>query len=213
VPNMWYVLGAILSAGSSLRWLRNLVGLQDAPNAYDILAHEASQVPIGADGLLFLPYLFGERTPLMDAQASGTFVGLRYRHTRAHLARAVMEGVCFALRDAVDISLSLGATVERMVMAGGGGESPLWRQMLTDVLGMPLQKSRQSEQACMGAVILAGVGAGVYSDIISTAQAMTHYDEATIPNPTHHAVYSTRYAQYRALYPLLKDTMHELNGG
>jgi xylulokinase len=211
VPNMWYVLGAILSAGSSLRWLRNLVGLQDAPNAYEILAHEASQVPIGADGLLFLPYLFGERTPIMDAQASGTFVGLRYHHTRAHLARAVMEGVCFALRDAVDISLSLGASVERMVMAGGGAESALWRQMLTDVLGVPLQKSRQSEQACMGAVILAGVGAGVYDDIAQTALAMTQYDEATLPNDDHHARYSARYAQYTTLYPLLKDTMHELN--
>jgi xylulokinase len=211
VPQMWYVLGAILSAGSSLRWLRGIVGLQDTTNAYAILSEEAAQVPVGAQGLRFLPYLFGERTPHMDAQASGAWIGLRFHHTRGHMARAVMEGVSFALRDALTLALSLGASVDEMVIAGGGAESPVWRQILTDVLGLPLKKSRQQEQACLGAALLAGVGIGVYTDIASACATIVSYDEPTLPDTASHRLYNHYYAEYRTLYPLLHQTMHHLS--
>lgn len=211
VPDMWYVLGAILSAGSSMRWLRGIVGLQDTPDAYKILSAEAAQVPVGAQGLRFLPYLFGERTPHMDPQASGGWIGLRYHHTRGHMARAVMEGVSFALRDALTLALSLGASVDSMVIAGGGAESHVWRQILTDVLGVPLKKSRQQEQACLGAALLAGVGIGVYADVASACQSIVSYDEPTLPDTAHQRLYNNFYAQYRTLYPLLQQTMHTLS--
>ena len=210
VPQMWYVLGAILSAGSSLRWLRDLVGLHDTPNAYTLLSDEAARVPVGAQGLRYLPYLFGERTPHMDAQASGAWIGLRYHHTRGHLARAVMEGVSFGLRDALTLALSLGASVDMLVIAGGGAESVVWRQILTDVLGVPLQKSRQKEQACLGAAVLAGVGSGVYADLPLACARLVQYDAPTLPDPERHTWYEEAYAQYRGLYPLLRDTMHGL---
>jgi xylulokinase len=210
VPEMWYVLGAILAAGLALRWLRNLCGLQNTPDAYALLSHEAAQVSIGADGLIFLPYLLGERTPHMDALARGSFVGLGYHHQRGHLARAVMEGVGFALRDALSISLSLGAVADSIVVAGGGAESAVWRQILTDILGMPLRKSRQQEQACIGAAILAGVGSQIYPDIATPSQQFVQYDEPTLPNPAQQARYDALYEQFRALYPALRASMHTL---
>jgi xylulokinase len=210
VPGMWYVLGAILSAGSSLRWLRDLVGLQDNPNAYILMSEEAAQIPAGAQGLRFLPYLFGERTPHMDPQASGAWIGLRYHHTRAHMTRAVLEGVSFALRDALTLALSLGATVDSLVIAGGGAESVVWRQILTDVLGLPLKKARQQEQASLGAALLAGVGSGIYEDIAAACHSI-RYDDPTLPNTETHTFYNEAYEQYRTLYPLLNETMHSLS--
>src|SRR5258707_6873517 len=118
VPDTWYILGAILTAGLSLRWLRNLTGLESNPDAYRILSGEASAVRPGADGLIFLPYLSGERTPHMDALARGSFIGLSYHHERGHLARAVMEGVDFSLRQTLQITFSLGGIVDDLIGAG-----------------------------------------------------------------------------------------------
>lgn len=210
VPNTWYVLGAILAAGSALGWLRNLTGLQNRADAYETLSYEASQVKVGADGLLFLPYLFGERTPHMDALASGAFFGLRYHHGRGHLARAVMEGVSFALREVLTISLTLGAQVDELVIAGGGAQSKVWRQILTDVLGVPLKRSQHSEQASLGAAILAGVGVGVYPDVATACASISAYDTPNQPNTDAKTRYDDLFVTYQNLYPTLKETMHSL---
>ncbi len=212
VPGMWYVLGAILSAGLSLRWLRGLTGLAGQPDAYAIFSAEAATISPGADGLIFLPYLSGERTPLMDPLARGAFIGLTAYHTRGHLARAVMEGVAMALRQALEISLSLGGQVERVIAAGGGAESAVWRQILAEVMGRSLQQSLLSEQAGVGAALLAGVGAGVYPNLAEACQQVVRYGPVTEPNPLNQARYEELYAHFGALYPRLRDEFHWLAG-
>lgn len=210
VPQTWYVLGAILSAGSALRWLRNLTGLASTQDAYAILSAEASDVPPGANGLLFQPYLSGERTPHMDPLARGSFIGLSAYHTRGHLARAVMEGVTFALRQTLDISLGLAGDVEKIVIAGGGADSALWRQIQADVFGVPLQRSIQSEQTCMGAAMLAGIGTAVYASYDAAAAQVVQRGEITEPNSSNQARYNELYAQFVELYPTLKEHFHRL---
>lgn len=210
VPQMWYVLGAILSAGLSLRWLRHLTGLAGTADAYPILSAEAAAVPPGADGLIFLPYLSGERTPHMDPLARGAFIGLSSYHTRGHLARAVMEGVALALRQTLEISLSLGGQVERVIAAGGGAESEVWRQIQADIFGLPLQQSLLSEQASVGAALLAGVGAGVYSNLTVACKQVVRYGPLTEPNPARQARYDELYVRFVGLYPRLREDFHWL---
>lgn len=212
VPQMWYVLGAILSAGLSLRWLRHMTGLAQAADAYPILSAEAAAVPPGADGLIFLPYLSGERTPHMDPLARGGFIGLTAYHTRGHLARAVMEGVAFALRQTLAISLELGGQVERVIASGGGAESAVWRQIQADVFGLPLQQSLLSEQASLGAALLAGVGAGLYPDLAAACRQTVHYGPVTSPHLERQAQYREIYARFVQLYPRLREDFHWLAG-
>lgn len=212
IKDMHYILGAILAAGLSLRWLRNTLGLQHQPDAYTLLSKEAAPLPPGANGLLFLPYLFGERTPHMDAQARGGFIGLRYYHERGHLARAVMEGVAFALRQTLELSLKLGnLEVTKLIAAGGAMESPVWRQIQTDVFGLPMQKSLLAEQTCIGAALLAGVRTGAYTSLEEASAAVVKYDTATEPDPARHSRYNELYAQFLELYPRLRDDFHKLS--
>jgi xylulokinase len=210
VPGMWYVLGAILSAGLSLRWLRGVTGLAHQAEAYPILSAEAAIVPPGADGLIFLPYLSGERTPLMDPLARGAFIGLSSYHSRGHLARAVMEGVALALGQALEISLALGGQVERIIAAGGGAESGVWRQIQADVLGLPLQQSLLAEQASVGAALLAGVGAGVYPNLAEACRRVVQYGPVTQPDPARHGRYRELAARFADLYPRLRQDFHWL---
>lgn len=210
VPGLHYILGAILSAGLSLRWLRNLVGLQHSPEAYAILSVEAAATPPGADGLIFLPHLTGERTPHMDSLARGMFLGLGYHHGRGHLARAVMEGVSMALRQVLELSLELSGPVQHVIVAGGGMESDFWRQTLANVLNLPLQRSLMAEQASLGAAWVAGVGAGIYPSFESACSQLVRYGPPTEPQPAQVALYDDLYNQYTSLYPLLKDDMHWL---
>jgi xylulokinase len=210
VPDMWYVMGAILSAGLSLRWLRNVTGLARTADAYAILSAEAAAVPPGADGLIFLPYLSGERTPHMDPLARGAFVGLTHFHSRGHLARAVMEGVAFALRQALEISLELGGQIDSIVAAGGGARSQVWRQIQADVFGRPLQQSLASEQAGLGAALLAGVGAGIYANLDTASTSVVRYGPVTEPVPTSQAYYDGLYTQFKSLYPHLCEDFHWL---
>ncbi|GAB4518188.1 MAG: xylulokinase [Anaerolineae bacterium] len=209
VPGMWYILGAILSAGLSLRWLRDLVGLRDTRDAYERLSAEAAEVPPGADGLVFLPYLVGERTPHMDPLARGAFVGLSYHHTRGHMARAVMEGVTFALRQTLEISLSMSQPVEQVIAAGGGAESALWRQIQADIYGLPLQRSVVQEQTCIGAALLAAVGTGAVDDFNTANGAGS--GELIEPNTQNTPVYTSLYAQFLDLYPRLTENFHTLS--
>ena len=210
VPGLHYVEGAILSAGLSLRWLRTLTGLAADPEAYPRLSAEAAVVPPGADGLIFLPYLSGERTPHMDPLARGAFVGLSHYHTRGHLARAVMEGVAFALRQALEISLSLGGTAATIIAAGGGAESPVWRQIQADILGRPLRQTLLAEQAGVGAALLAGVGAGVYASFEQACEQVVRLGPVTQPDAARQVFYQGLFDQYSGLYPRLRDDFHQL---
>lgn len=210
VPGLAYVLGAILSAGLSLRWLRDLTGLTHSSQAYATLSAEAEAVPPGAAGLIFLPYLSGERTPYMDPLARGGFIGLTHFHERGHLARAVMEGVTLALRQALELSLSLGGQIDTIIAAGGGAESHVWRQIQADVFGLPLQQSLLTEQAGVGAALLAGVGAGIYTDLNEACAQAVKYGPSTQPNPMRHEQYNQLYERFVELYPRLKNDFHWL---
>lgn len=213
VPATWYALGAILSAGLSLRWLRGITGLENDPAAYDRFSQEAGEIAPGADGLLFQPYLSGERAPHMDPHARGSFIGLSYHHTRGHLARAVMEGVTFALRQTLEISLSLAGGVDTVIASGGAAESRVWRQIQADVFGLPLQKSLLTEQATVGAALLAGVGVGVYQDFEEACRAVVRYDAPTEPDPARHERYDALYEHFCDLYPRLRADFHRLSQG
>ncbi len=209
-PGMGYVLGAILAAGLNLRWLRGITGLDGRADAYPTFSAEAADVAPGADGLIYLPYLSGERTPHMDPLARGAFIGLSYHHTRGHLARAVMEGVAFALRQALELSLALGGNAETIIVSGGGVESDVWRQIQADVFQRPLVQSVLKEQASVGAAILAGVGAGVYADLREACDHTARYGATTLPDQTHVERYNALYQEYGALYPKLRDDFHFL---
>jgi xylulokinase len=202
VPDRWYAQAAILSAGLALRWLRDLLGAE----SYAALSTAAVDVPPGADGLIFLPYLGGERTPHMDPAASGVFLGLRLHHGPGHLARAVMEGVTCALADCLDL-----VAPEAAVLASGGAtRSPVWRQIMADVFGRSVTLAAGDHHGCVGAALLAGVGAGVYADIAAACGRLPGPAETIAPDPDRAAFYAARRAQFRRLYPLLQADMHVL---
>jgi len=207
VPGRWFAMGAMLSAGLSLRWLRDNV-FQGTD--YEALGAAAAEVEPGAEGLLFLPYLLGERTPHMDADARGVFFGLALRHDHRHMVRAVMEGVAFALRDGLEVLRSLGVDARVLLAAGGGSRSALWRQILADVLGAPLAPTRTPEPAACGAAVLAGVGAGVFASLEEGASRLARKGEILQPNPANVERYDRLYAIYRELYPRLKEVYHGL---
>lgn len=207
----WYLLGAMLTAGLALRWLRDTLGLAQDAGAYGALGRQAAQTPPGADGLLFLPYLAGERSPLMDPQARGCFVGLTLRHQPGHLARAIMEGVAFALRDILEVMATLQAPPERLLAVGNGLASPVWRQIVADVLGRPLHLPAGREQAGVGAALLSGIGAGLYSGYAEARQIVPAPVEATEPHPANTAFYEEHYQRFRQVYPALSATLHSLS--
>jgi xylulokinase len=203
LKDAWYIQAAILSGGLSLRWLRDLLG-DDVD--YADLSTLAAGVPAGAEGLIFLPYLAGERSPLMDPDASGAFLGLRLNHTRAHLARAIMEGVAFALRDCLSI---LPQQAERFLLSGGAVASPVWSQILADVLEHPLHLATDNApHGCLGAAVLAGLGVGAFSDVHEANQHLKADHDVITPQSV--PVYTTRFEQYRRLYPMLRAEMHLL---
>ena len=212
IPDMFFILSAILSAGLSLRWLRGVLQMSDEDVSYTVLNQEAAQVAPGADGLIFQPYLYGERTPHMDAYARGSFIGLSYYHTRGHLARAVMEGVAFAMRQALDVGLSISDPVESVIGAGGGMQVPFMRQLVADVLGLPVKMTPMTEHAGVGAAWLAGIGAGVYRDAEDASARNLVYETLAEPDSAKRALYDERFEQFKALYPLLRDEFHRLSG-
>ena len=202
VPDLWHVMGVMLSAAGSLRWYRDTL----APSVgFDELVSEAAAVHPGAEGLAFLPYLTGERTPHADPNARGAFVGLTVRHTRGHMTRAVLEGVAFGLRDGLELMREAGVEVPGEFRASGGGtKSALWRQIVADVLGVPLAGVGTSEGAAFGAAVLAAVGAGWFTDVGAATEAMVRPRETTAPQ--HAGVYDRPYELYRSLYPALQHT-------
>jgi xylulokinase len=201
LPDRWHLLAAILAAGLSLRWLRdNVVGTA----TYQELADAASVAPPGAEGLYFLPHLAGERTPHMDPTATGAFVGLTLRHDRRHLARAVMEGVVFALRQGLELMLALGVPVEHVVASGGATNHPLWLQLQADVFNRPIYRTKTVEAAAAGAALLAGTGAGVYTDAQDACRRAVRWrDEVVAPLPDNVERYEAAYRTFCRLYPVL----------
>jgi len=208
LPGMWHLESAMLVAGLSLKWLRDNVM---SGFTYPEIADAAAPVPPGAEGLFFLPYLAGERTPHMDPRARGGFVGLTLRHGRAHIARAVMEGVVFGMRQGLALMLDLGVTPERIIASGGATQHPLWLQLQADMFNRPLYRTTAVETAAVGAALLAGVGVGVYADVAdAVAQAMRYVDAVVIPNAEHAAHYASLADAFAALYPALRPTYHAL---
>lgn len=203
-----YALGAILSAGLALRWLRDWLGMSDEVDAYAQLTSSAENVPAGSEGLLFLPYLNGERTPHMNPSARGAFIGLTSRHTKGYLAQAVLEGVAFALKDAFTACSSVtNHDIQILVGAGGGLTSDLWRQIIVDVLAKPIQLSAQHEQAALGASLLAGVGLNLFGDNPSEnftylENKLSNYHSITEVSDNS-AIYEDRYQLFLDVYPLL----------
>jgi xylulokinase len=208
--NRWYILGAMLTAGLSLRWLRDLLGMRGRDDAFDSLSAAAGRIPPCSEGLLFMPYLAGERSPHMDPKARGGFVGLTMRHDRGHMARAVMEGVCFALRQVMDTVSSLGMPVNEMLAAGNGLESPVWRQILADVLGVPLVISAEKEQAGRGAAMIAGIGIGMFKGYHDLVERIPEKAGGIDPVESNRQRYEVHYRRFCGLYPLLKNLFQEL---
>ena len=210
VPDRNYVLGAILSAGLSLRWLRDLLGLGNDPKAYQRLSREAAAVPPGAEGLIFLPYLAGERAPHRNPRARGAFIGLTAFHQRGHLARAVMEGVAFALRQVLELSRELGGQANQVIASGGGSQSRTWRKIQADIYGLPLRQTLLPEKSALGAALLAGLGVGVYPDFSEACRQVIGYGPEMAPDPQLAAFYESTYSHFLELYPRLKDDFHRL---
>jgi len=200
VPDRWHFMGVMLSAAGSLQWYRDTL----APGvSFDTLVNEAGDIKAGSDGLLFLPYLTGERTPYPDPLVRAAWVGLTVRHTRAHMTRAVLEGVAFGIKDSFRLILQAGlGSIEQVRISGGGAKSVLWRQIMADVLGVELVTVNTTEGAAFGAALLAGVGAGVYENVPAACEATIQITGHTFPTQNTRT-YQDYYPHYRALYPAL----------
>jgi xylulokinase len=210
VPGAWHAMGVMLSAAGSLRWFRDAL----APGTpYEELTAEAESVEPGSDGVIFLPYLSGERTPHADPDARGAFVGLELGHTRATLARAVLEGVAFGLRDSLELVRDLGVRPEVGRASGGGARSRLWLEIVASVLGLPIERTVVEEGSAYGAALLAGVGAGVFADVHEAVERCVRVRDRIEPNAAWQAVYEQEYVRFRALYPALRASVQTASPG
>jgi len=208
VPGMWHFMGVMLSAAGSLQWYRDTL----APEmSFDNLLKEAESVSAGSEGLQFLPYLSGERTPHPDPLARGAFIGLTLRHSRAHMTRAVLEGVSFGLKDSFTLIKNAGLGAITQVRASGGGtKGALWRQILASVLEAELVTVNTTEGAAYGAALLAGVGAGAWTDVVSASKAAVKLTGSTMPDSVQVDVYRRAYPLYQELYPALKPSFGKM---
>jgi len=218
IPNKWHVMGVMLSAGGSLRWFRDRFCQEEIKMArkskidpYQIMTENAGAIPAGSDGLLFLPYLTGERTPHADPYAKGVFFGISLLHTKPHFTRSILEGVAFGLRDSFEIFNELGIPVYQVRISGGGARSELWRQIIADILGVELVTINVTEGAAYGAAILSSVGAKFYSSVEEATEKMIKITGRTSPNMEKNNFYTQLYQQYKFLYKLLKDTFFNLH--
>jgi xylulokinase len=209
VPGMWHLMGVMLSAAGSFRWYRDALceaeraqATRSGRDVYDLLTESAAGAPAGCEGLIFLPYLTGERTPYPDPNARGVFFGLTLRHAKPHMTRAVLEGVTYGLRDSLELMRALGLSIEQVRASGGGTRSPLWRQILADVFDTEIVTVNVTEGAAYGAALLAGVGAAVYNGVGEACAAAIRVTGQTKPGPAV-PTYADYYPRYRALYPAL----------
>jgi xylulokinase len=202
IPGRWHVMGVTQAAGLSLRWLRD--NFAPASN-YDQLSAEAAKVPAGSGGVLWAPYLMGERTPHLDPDARAALLGLAADHTRAHVVRAILEGVAFSLKDTLTIFRELGIPVKAIRLGGGGARSALWRQIQADVYGQAVETVQAEEGAAYGAALLAGVGAGVWGSVDAACDAVVRVAGRTAPEPQSLSVMEEGYRRYRRVYPALRS--------
>jgi xylulokinase len=219
VPDKWYLMGVTLFAGGAFQWLRNTLGEVEVSAAqmldtdpYELMTAQAARAPAGSEGLVFLPYLMGERTPHKDANARGAFIGLTGRHGRPHMIRSVMEGVTFALRDSIEIMRELGLSVTQVRSTGGGARSSLWRQIQADIYGAEVVTVNAEEGPAFGAAILAAVGTGVYGTVEEAADDLVAVASRTEPDRDASARYEECYGIFRSMYPALKPGFDALGG-
>ncbi len=217
VPNSWHVMGVTQAAGLSLKWFRDNFCSAEKDTAalmqvdpYYLMDQEAEKVPVGANRLLYLPYLMGERTPHLDPDARGVFFGLSGMHTKRDMLRAVLEGVAYSLRDCVEIFREMDISVDDMMACGGGGTSALWRSMLADLYNCPVKTVVSKEGPALGVAILALVGAGIYDDVATAADTIVKTNRTQLPDAERVPVYESYYQLYREIYPALKPSFSKL---
>ena len=217
VPGAYTVMSCTLAAGLSLKWYRDTFCQAEIDAAkemdtdpYILMNQQAEKSPIGANRLIFLPYLMGERSPLLDSNARGAFIGLSAIHTRKDLLRAVMEGVTYSQRQNLDVLRAMHVAPDTMLACGGGAKSPFWRKMMADVFNMPVKTVKNTEGPALGAAILAGVAAGIYKDIPSACAQVIRENEPLTPGAAEHNAYERVYSVYESLYPALKGAYSEL---
>ena len=217
VPGSWHVMGVTQGAGLSLKWFRdNFCGSEKETakymgvDEYYLMDKQAETVPVGANRLLYLPYLMGERTPHLDPNARGVFFGLSAMHTKKEMLRAVMEGVSYSLRDCVEVFRDMDISVSDMMACGGGGSSPLWRSMLADLYNCPVKTAASKEGPALGVALLALTGAGVYSSVPEACKAVVKTDKIQQPDAAKVPEYEKYYQLYREIYPALKASFAKL---
>jgi len=209
VAGRWHLMGVMLSAAGSLQWYRDKLA---SNRSFAELVSEASEVPAGSEGLIFLPYLSGERTPHPDPFARGAWIGLTSRHGQAHLTRSILEGVAFGLKDIFCLMREAGlGSIDQVRLSGGGAKSSLWRQILADILETELVTVNTTEGAAYGAALLAGAGAGIWSNADAACEQTIHITDHVTPNPHTAETYRSLHQQYQNLYPTLKPTFHALS--
>jgi xylulokinase len=217
VPGKWHRMGVMLSAGGSFQWWKNHFAYEELEQAkkegkdvYEYLTQLAESAPLGSEGLIFLPYLTGERTPHPDPKARGAFIGLNLRHGKAHLTRAVLEGITFGLRDSLELMKESGVEINELRVNGGGARSLFWRQMIADIFGYPVVTVNSTDGPAYGAAVMAASGV-LQEDISSLSNKWIKVVDRVEPNLQNQEKYEAYYAIYRSLYPTLKDTFHQLN--
>jgi xylulokinase len=217
VPGMWHVMGVTQAAGLSLRWVRDHLSAAEVAEAkkrgvdpYHLLSEQAQQAPAGCEGLLFLPYLMGERAPHLDPAARGGWIGLTARHGRPELIRAVMEGVAYSLRDCLELFREIGVPVADVRASGGGARSLLWREIMADIFGVPVTTLEIGEGPAYGAALLASVGAGIHPDVPAACDATLRESSRLHSDRRRHAIYERHYEIYRTLYPALREQFKRL---
>ncbi|MBH54388.1 MAG: xylulokinase [Opitutaceae bacterium] len=211
VPGKWHLMGVMLSAAGSFDWYKSTLGDVESveadktsKNVFDLLTLQAKTAPPGCEGLLFLPYLSGERTPHPDPDARGTFFGMTLRHEKAHMTRSVLEGITFGMNDSLQLMRDLGLEISEVRASGGGAKSEFWLQMQADIYGSRVVTTNVTEGAAFGAAVLAGVACGVYSNLEVAADKIVKNTGETNPG-LNQAIYADYYPEYRALYPALKE--------
>lgn len=207
IPGRWHVMGVTQAAGLSLRWFRDQfgAGVEDGRDPYERLTEEAARAPVGADGALWAPYLMGERTPHLDPHARGALVGLTASHTRAHIIRAILEGVSFSLRDTFEIFKEINVPVKTIRLGGGGARSLLWRQIQADTYGHEVEIVEAEEGAAYGAALLAGVGSGIWPSVDAACGAVVRVASRIFPEPSNQSLLDQQYQAFRRLYPALRS--------
>lgn len=215
VPNEWHLMGVTLAAGSSLQWFRNRfcqaeqeIADQRGVDVYQVMDEMAESVQPGSDKLLFLPYLSGERTPHLDPNARGVFFGLSTIHEKAHLIRSVLEGVAFSLNDCLSVLRELNVDAELMMLTGGGAASPLWQKIIADIFDCTMNTCKSNQGPSLGAAILAGVGAGIFTDLDDGCRKVIQLKNTV--NPTESDFYQNYYQVYQDIYPALKKQYESL---